>query len=556
MMKKICEFCKKNKFILFIIVFIIICIVCLLQLNNDLKVISLEDKNYRLEYDSRWKVKEKENDYIILNHKPSKSTLKIEIIKLYNEHQYDSIESLVDEIIYNIHEQNENYKLISKLDGFFTKYGYSGYKMLYENDEEQVMVITFKKDDKLVVAIYESKHKYFDILLDSVQNIIYNFNIIDETFDIQNNLEIETTKIKYGTSKELEELLNDSKTYQISNSNYRVVYSIPSIFKLSNLDTTFNSFDLTNVDNGKIWINLQIYNKNVYEYLDKNNVNNIYKNYNSCREEENFEEQISELNVKYKDSYIYKNSYKIDSVRYNDKYEQEHYKKAMENIELIYSLNKNHVLVVTIKASDISIPQKLIELINIDSITNYSGYTDSIVEDGYRYVELKRYKDNEKNKTENIIIKIPDSYKEYDKGNNLYEERYFNLNYNEDTELYDYVIHYNLTSNIIKDISKEIDILNMSFSKSYGQFNYYNQSQEILINGKKFIEYNGGYTKLGGIMFTDIDRYEYYINKKALFYELDNGGFLIIEISGNGKEINNEIINQVTNFEIKEKNVE
>ena len=49
------------------------------------------------------------------------------------------------------------------------------------------------------------------------------------------------------------------------------------------------------------------------------------------------------------------------------------------------------------------------------------------------------------------------------------------------------------------------------------------------------------------------NRKRYYVNKKILFYEMSDKGNLYIEISGNGKDITNEIINELVNFTIEEK---
>ena len=73
---------------------------------------------------------------------------------------------------------------------------------------------------------------------------------------------------------------------------------------------------------------------------------------------------------------------------------------------------------------------------------------------------------------------------------------------------------------------------------------------EIELNNRKFIVYSGGYTQLGGIMFTNINRFYYYTNKKVLFCELDTGGYLVIEVSGNGKEVTDDILKDATNFEV------
>lgn len=52
-------------------------------------------------------------------------------------------------------------------------------------------------------------------------------------------------------------------------------------------------------------------------------------------------------------------------------------------------------------------------------------------------------------------------------------------------------------------------------------------------------------------MFTAIDRFNYYVNIKVLLYKLDTGGYLVIKISGNGKNITNELLTETTNFDIK-----
>ena len=81
-------------------------------------------------------------------------------------------QELIDELIYNIQKKNNDYKLISKKEDKLTKDEFNGYKLLYENEKEQVMVNLYKKSDKLVSIRYEANNDYFDILLDSVHNIV------------------------------------------------------------------------------------------------------------------------------------------------------------------------------------------------------------------------------------------------------------------------------------------------------------------------------------------------------------------------------------------------
>ena len=395
------------------------------------------------------------------------------------------------------------------------------------------------------------------MLLDSVQNIVYNFNTADETFELKNSIKKESSKISYSKSEDLDKIITKNKEYEIAHNNYKVIYEVPSVFELSDFNTESNYFNLKDYDKGQMTISTYIYNKNVYEYLNKDNLVNVYQNYKMYKKDKDisdFKEQVSELDSKYSDSYIYKNSYKTNAIKHNDKLEAESYKRTDENIELIYSLNRNHILIVVIDSEGIPITKKLIDSIKIKSVANYSSYTKNKVENGYRIAELQKYIDYKKEKVNNIIIKLPEDYKEIDRTtNNLYSERYFGLNYDEKEELYDYVIHYKFSTT--KDVAKNVELLNAKFKDSYGECNNYQQVGDVTINDKQFIEYVGGYTDLGGIPFTNINRYKYYVHYKALFYKLNDESYLIIEILGNGKEISDDIVNQATNFEAKEKNI-
>lgn len=554
MKEKLYDIYKKYKITIIIALAIVLMGIFSLILFNILKpnskLIALEEKSYSLKYDNSWEIKEKKDNYISLNHKSSKSLLKIEVINLDKEYKYSDIDDLIDEIVYNIGEQNKTYKLISKQKDIFTKYEFKGYKLLYETEIEQVMIMTFKKSDKLIVASYEAQNKYFDILLDSVQNIFYNFNITDETFELKNSIKTETSKISYSESEDLDKILINNKEYEIGDHNYKVVYEIPSVFELSSFNSTSNYFNLKNYDKAQMTISADIYISNVYEYLDKDNYFNVFRNYKSYKEDKdisNFEEHISLLDSKHSDNYIYKNSYMKNAIKYNEDFKSETYQRPDENVKLIYSLNKNHILIITIESKGGPITKKLLDSIKIKSVVNYSSYTKNKIDNGYRIAELQRYNGYGKTEVNNITIKLPESYEEIDRRNNLYNERYFGLNFNEEKDLYDYIVHYKLS--ITDDLSKNIEFLNSMFIKSYGECNYYQLVGINTFNDKNFIEFSGGYTDLGGIMFTNINRYKYYVNHRALFYELNDGIFLIVEIKGNAKEISDDIVNQVTNFD-------
>lgn len=557
-MKKIIDILKKYKLsVIIALLIIIVGIIGIIIFNlifNKSPIKNYENKYYLLQYDSGWSLKQKDDSKILLNHGKN-AKLNIEIITLENESKYASIDDLIEEIEYNIENQNSSYKLISKKDAMISKYEFKGYKLLFENENSQAMTYVYKKSDKLIMFNYEADNEYFDILLDSVHSIIFNFDTKEEKYDLGNKITLNTTNdISYSSDEELDKLINKQMSYELAESNYYVKYSVPSSFELSSFDSTRNYFNFRGNNDKKITISSDIYKYNIFEYLDKSHNVNVYKNYDIFKNDEDysdFVESIAQIDEK-KDNYIYKNSYNYNkAVTYDKDFKKQEYKRKDENVMLIYALDKNHILIIEIKATGTAITEKLINNIKIEEIKNYSSYVTSKKVDGQLVSNLKRYDGYDKKKIDMISLKIPDKYQEFEKGNNIYSDRYFGLNYDEEKNIYDYEIHYELTTSSSK-IESKIDSLNSSFSKAYGVYNYLTNSGEIVLNNYKFNLYTGGYTQLGGIMFTNINRFRYYTNKKVLFYELSNGGYLVIEISGNGKEITNEILNDATNFKINE----
>lgn len=546
---------KKYKLAIFISLSIIIVglitLIVLLNFTNNSSIKEFKNSNYSLKYDDTWKILSSKDKSIMLKHNKG-STLNIELVELQEEYKYSTIDEILDELLYDIEQQNKEYKLISTKSGSITKNNYDGYKMLYENGYNQTMVAIGKKSDKLMIFTYQATNDYFDILLDSVHSIIYNFDTIEQSFNLTHSLNIETKNVEYVESNDVKELLGHSVQYELAQSNYHVKYSVPSGFKLGSIDSTRGYFNFKGLETGRITISLNIFNKNIYEHLDKEKTLNVYsgfKYYKENKDYSKFIESVDKFESDY-DSYIYKNSYYYDkAISYDEDFNSTYVSQLNENIVLMYALDKNHLLLIEIESSKVGIPKELIDMINIESSNNYSSFITSKKENGYIISELKRNKDYSSEEIEQIKLKVPDKYKEIDKGKNIYENRYYNLNYNEELEIYDYEVSYYLTSKYSK-IETQIDNINLLFPKAYGDYNYLSYSYEKEINGKKFQIYDGGYTELSGIMFTSINRVKYYANIKVLFYELSSGGYLVINIKGNDVQISDEILNDLTNFEI------
>ncbi len=549
MMTKIFGVFKKYKYAIITALFILIVgvgigLLFLPRHQEMANIKELNEESYALNYDSTWDIKSKTENEIVLNH-GNEGKITIQISTLIDDYRYATIDELIDEVLYTMQQQNPSYHLLAKKKDKITQYEFEGYKILYENETEQVMVTLYKTGDKLILIRYEADNDYFDILLDSVQSIVYHLTIKEDHFELQNNLSLDMVSIAYDENTELDNVLNENKTYTIAKNNYYVEYAIPALFSQRTLDSSLGSFQLK-LASGNIDLTVNILNRNLYEYLDKNETSNVYNNYKYYKTSEDytdFQESLAKLESNY-ESYIYKNEY-YNSLRDEQK---------EENVELMYALNNSHILIVTIKATGVPATQKLIQQIHINTSRNYASYVKIEKEDNFLIGVLQRFRDYNNKEIDYVKLKVPDKYEEIDKNNNLYLERNYALNYNEDKLFYDYEVHYGLTTLSDEAIIKSIN--SAYITSAYGEAHELIYTKDLTVNNKKFKVYEGGYTKLSGIMFTNTNREKYYVNKKVLFYEIPERGNLYIEINGNGKGLGDDILEELTNFTIEVKNYE
>ena len=546
MMRRKGSILKEYKLAIIIALLIIIIgsigIVVYLKLNDN-KIKEFRNEYYTFNYNSSWKIKDKNEKLISLVHDKD-ATLNIEIVSLEDEYRYLPIEDLLDEFLYNIEIQNKEYSLLFKESAYITKNNYEGYKMLYENGESQAMVVICKKADRLIIFKYEATNNYFDILLDSAQNIIYTFNPIDKQFELSYKLNVETTDISWNSNEEITSGLKDVENYEIAYKNYLVNFSIPLNFELGELDSTSGYFNYRGLSNGSITLNANIWNTNIYEYVEKDG--SLYTNYKYIKEGEdysNFQENIKQMELENGIGYIYKNSYTYIGYSSNKNYEE---------VVLIYELDTSHIFTIKLEASKVSIPEELVSKIKLNSSKNYASYINNKVENGNLICELKEFTDYERTKVQVITLNVPEKYKEINKGYyNIYTHRNFGLNYNEEMEIYEYDAEYEVCSSL----DSKLDSLNSDYSsyKSKGEYKELEFKETLTLNEKTFDIYEGGYTDISGALFSEIGREYYYVNSKVLFYKLDTGKVLSIEIKGNGVEISNEVLNELTNFNIETK---
>ena len=534
------EFLVKNKKILlciFIILILIILGVSIFLVFNVIKqkdVISrLETDNYSLQYDNTWKIIKEEESEVDLIHKKSKSELNIKINELQDENQYMSIGEIFESLLFNIQNQNKDYKLIYKEQVKLTKQKIDGYTILFEADSGQASIYIYKQGNRLVIIQYEALNEYFDILLDNVSNIVYNFTLKEKQFDVKSSINLKTKDINYTEQPDVSSMLKNAKQETIASSNYLVEYTIPDNFKSTKYDTESGSYNFENMNSGTyLRLSTNILTRNLYEYLDKESTTNIYSNYNL----NSYNRANEELN-KYSDkplTYIYKNNYLTNN-------------KISENIEIVFELNQNHIFIVKISSNGVGIPKELVKMIKISNFKNIASNINIEKNNGFLIGRLKQYTNYEYNQTEEIILKLPESYQEIDNDTNLYEERNYVSDYYEEVKIPKYEVKYKIITFSVED---ELDILNRSVNKNLGTYKEFAQIQDKTFNEKDFKIYERGYTRVSTESDSSGNQYKYYTNEKVLFYELQSGKYLVIIIDGNENNITDDLIAKLTNFDV------
>ena len=277
------------------------------------------------------------------------------------------------------------------------------------------------------------------------------------------------------------------------------------VFKVVELDTTKGRYNYNDID-----ITTSVENTNIYEYLGKDK---IYADYKYLKKKDYFREYLNQVD---ENEYCYKNEYQVENTTY-------------ENVELVYSLNKNHIFVVKIKSKN-PITKKLIKSINIINNSNYSSNIENNINSNKLIGNLIEFTDYKKEKTEEVIIKLPVLTTEEDHNDNLYKIRYYN-DQQTNTKLKYYKIS-NIESN-----NKSINN-NYISRKSFGPFNNLVKNDNEISNDKEFIVYTGKYTNSQKVE----------INTKVLYYKLKNK-FLVIEIESSNKI---DDIFYYTDFEVME----
>ena len=503
----------------------------------------LDSDKYKISYDSTWKLK-KNKDEIIFKH-GSGSTVSIKTIDLDEENKYLSIDELIDEIIYSLKEQNPDYNYISEEKDLLTKYEFEGYKLLFEDKENQALANIYRKGNKIVIIIFEASNDYFDILLDSVNNIVYNLEVKEEKYDLSSSIDLELSDIKFGSNKELDKKIDKTKDEWIASSNYKITYSLPDFFEQNSIDSTSVLYNYMVDGVTKIRITTSVNAINIYEYLP-----NVLEKPEYYKKNDKYTDVSAKLN-KIKGSYGGYIHYFTAKSKEKELLSGDEKQTTYETVTIMYPINNNHTFEVQIESTNYPITEKLINSISVKQAQNYASYIENTVENGIINSVLKRYKyDKGEKVVEQIKLKIPDKYTEIDTQQNIYTAKRYVLGYDKKLQEYEYQVDYSLNN---FDFSESrIDSYNSTyFNSTYGESKNLTYQKDIIQNDKTFKLYEGYYTARSGVIFTSNNRYLYKVNVSALIYELPSGGYLSIIIRGNDKTISEEILNNVTNFSVE-----
>ena len=543
-MKKIIDIFKQYylSFLIAIFVSVLGLVIVIKLADKTISIKTFTNDYYSFDFDSNWDINIISKKKVELNN-TKKGKLIIELSEMEDEYKYSKISEFVDEILYDIHDQNKEYNLISQKEDKITKFGYDGYKLLYESDNTQVMVVVAKSGDKLILFDYEADNKYFDILLDSVQTIINGFELKHNTFDLSYKISVDTKDISYSKNDDLVYKIKSLKNYEIANSNYYVNYSIPDIFKTTSFDSKLGIFNHQD-GNGRISLVVNVYNYNIYDYIDASkDYGNVYSEYTYVKQNQdkyqNIIDGISEYNIGDYKGFIYKISYTSTGYITNE----------IDAYVIIIELNKNHILSIKVEGDNIKIPKELLNSIKINAIKNYSSYIISKKEENTISFELKQFVDYNYNNYETVKFNIPSKYKEIDNKNNIFTERYFGLNYDSNNEVYQYNIHYKLF-NLTKEYT--INSLNTSLKsyQSYGDVKELSFVEERTINNQVYSVYNASYYKINKVYNGKNESNLCKVNVKILLHELESEGCFAIIIEGNDIGDYNTLFNELSNFEI------
>lgn len=524
---------KKIIIISIVIVILLLCTLVYLVAKSNTKTKTFENDTMTFKYDTNWNLYKSDVENVSLKHsKLSEFSIQIKILE--DSKKYESLDSLINDIEYSITNENNTYSLIEKEKTTITNKNLNAYKILYEKENKQVLVIVTKIEDKIIVFTYLSNSNYYDVLLDSAYSIVHSFEVKKEQIILNTKVEEDTiTNISWSGDIKV----NNTKEYFISKNQYLVNYKLPSQFILSSFDSEYGYFTYRD-DNKSYSISTAIKLYNIYEWktLDKagliqSEINYIKKNNLDVKVE------ISK-NELYKGSYIYRITY-----NYEDNFSNE--KIPCESVYIVYPLDYMKVFEIKIESRRSGVSSEMIKNINITKKEKIAAYIYRNIENGYLVNEMKKFYSYDKDYYE-VKLLTPEEWKEKNTYLNVFETRKFGLNCNEsDGDTCEYNLAYFLGNGYSKAGEEIIKSIRDDYTDSKAVYN-----GVVKYNGKSYESYSLEYEKkVYGEKTTKRKFYETIIYEK-----LDNGYVFVVKLNRIDKKLDTPKISTVLNYSITDKN--
>ncbi len=365
-MKKI----KNKKLVItgLLLILISLMIVIFWLLSKSSKTITFTSTDMNLKYDNTWKIAHQKDNNLLLTHSTN-SQISFIIKDIPTEYRELELINLLDKVYPEIQNQNQSYQEISRGETKIGKNNYPVYQILYENKDNQRQTLLYvgKYNEKIFIIYFDSSIQYFDILLDSVDYIVYNFKIND----LKPNYKITTRELKTGTLKynnhenKLVCDYSDLKEYQIKDNNYLSKYKIPLCFPEDAISKTYSGYYSNITSDYSVRISTSNILSDIYEYVHGDgeallriNIDYYYEQMQKEHQKnpslyKNLSRSDQKITVADKDFYIYKFIY-----------ENSYYQ---ERVYIVYAIDYRRTFVTEINASSTGINKELImSLLNVE----------------------------------------------------------------------------------------------------------------------------------------------------------------------------------------------
>lgn len=479
------------------------------------------NNTFSLKYDNTWNINNTNLSSITLKHS-NNGIISIDVVDLEEKYKYENINTLIDDLVSGFLEQNKNYSLLGKEATKVTNKSLDGFKLLFEDGDNEALVVITKQSDKLITFIYEANTSYFDILLDSAQSIIYNFELTKEKLKYDTELEnIKTVKLTFDGDMDISKTITD----EISSNHYTVKYTIPDSFRVHSFNTNYNYYYEKDYDyNKNIVINTNVVPLNIYESINRNG-SGVKSDIELLKKSDSYDNIVSEVE-KVSDTYIYKVTYDFSDTK-------------KEKVYILIPLDNSHVFRYVVESTNKKISKSLIDSLKVTSKEKYAENITLNYKNNYLVNNMKIIL-TDYDKYADVTLYTPKKYQELDTNSNLYEYRTFGYGYDEDKDSYKVKVTYSLLERDINNYDYAVNTYN-----SYKKYHVSKLTSKVY-NNRTFNTIDISY---------ELNNEIRYVKKISTKVSDDKKGYMMLLIESKSK-ISDNLVKELTLFKEQVKKIE